>query len=222
MLERWALRELLQQPVEIRGIFAPRELRMAQIEIGEGYPGRDIRQRIGLSVAPRLVAEIAAHRLDGHVHSALVSIKRLGTLLPLRTQRFEPRADRGIHQSVAERLPALDQDALTRRFWNQATHRTNQVDVLDDDARIEEIGAVLEHEHRHLAERIMIADDAVVRPRILLDQRVFDLFFGERDAHFASVRTGLRCEEFHYGVRDASADYSNAPALLRAGRRTQG
>jgi len=65
-------------------------------------------------------------------------------------------------------------------------------------ARIEQGPAVVENQHRHLAEGIEAGRDRIRLPRIVVLELVVDLFFCEHDAHLACERAGKRADQFHF------------------------
>src|SRR5581483_3447274 len=96
------------------------------------------------------------------------------------------------------------------------------VDVFDDDARVEEVRAVVEHEHRDLAERAVRVDRVVAFPWRGFDDLVIDPLLRQRDAHLAGVWTGGRGNQLQHGRRTARGGRTKsiaAPRVPRRGRR---
>ena len=83
----------------------------------------------------------------------------LAALLLGRPRRFAHDRHRGVADAVGQRFPALDRDALPAGLRNQPRYRAYRVEVFDDHARVVERRAVVEHQHRHLAERIVRRHD---------------------------------------------------------------
>src|SRR6185503_7618665 len=92
-------------------------------------------------------------------------------------------------------------DAIAQVFGDQLADGRLAVEELDDDARIEERGAVVEHERGDLAQRVVRVDRVLGRLHVDQLELALDLLFGEHDAHFARVRAGESGEELHEGAR---------------------
>jgi hypothetical protein len=172
---------------------------VAQVEVAERAAGRDVGERPRFAVAPRLVAELAREFRDAFVDLAPLARDPFVAL-----QRGGPPAldhDRRcrVADAVGERFPLLDGDALARRLRDQPRHRAHEVDVLDDDARIVEMRAVVEDQHRQLAERVVRVQRVAGCPARRLDRLVLDLLFGEHDAHLARIRARRRSDQFQHG-----------------------
>ena len=192
---------------------------MAQVEVAERASGRDVGERI----APRRCTTPC--RSSSRASSATPAIDLL-----LAGARSSPcsaawpaacaraRSPRRVADAVGQRFPALDRDALPVGLRNEPRHRAHRVEVFDDHARVEQARAVVQHQHRHLAQRIVRVDRIVRRPTARPRQHlIFDLLFGERDAHLAHIGTRRRCDQLEHGqafLREARRKIiaSRAPA----------
>ena len=104
---------------------------------------------------------------------------------------LQPDQHRGIEQAISQRLPAAHIDAFTATRRNQAVDRGEGIEVLDDDAGIEDGRAVIDDQAGHLGEGVELADAAVRRPDIFGLVAVLDLLLGHHDAHLAHERAGV-------------------------------
>jgi hypothetical protein len=106
-----------------------------------------------------------------------------------------------VTHAVGERFPAPHRDALAVVLRNQPRDGRGVVEELDDDARIVERRAVIEHQRRDLAQRIVRVDRVLDRLHVDPFDFAVDALLGEDDAHFAREGAGRRGEEFHGGRR---------------------
>ena len=163
-------------------------------------------------MAPRALAELARELGNAFVDLAPLALDPFVALQIRRPAPLDDDRRRRIADAVGERFPFLDGDPLPRRLGNQPRHRAHEVDVFDDDARVVQMRAVVEDQHRQLAERVPGVHRIAGRPPGRLDHLVLDLLFGERDAHLARVRTRLRGDQFQHELREevrrAGTNYS--------------
>ena len=123
---------------------APVELGVTQVEIAERATRRDVRQRVTSRRDTTRVAELARQFGDAFADLAALAIDPFVALQVRRTAPFDDDRRRCIADAVGQRFPFLDGDALPCGLRNEARYRAHQVDVLDDDARIVEMRAVVE------------------------------------------------------------------------------
>src|SRR5688500_2690163 len=138
---------------------------MAEVQVAEHAAGRDVRERIRLAIAPRAVAELATHLGEARGELALLALDRLRALLLRGAPALHDDRARRIAHAVGERFPAPYDDALARGLGNQARHRTDVVEIFDDDTRIVERDVVVEHQDGNLAERIEARHVGIRSPR---------------------------------------------------------
>src|ERR1700724_1980222 len=65
--------------------------------------------------------------------------------------------DRGIHDAVGERLQAQRREARLGLGRNDAAAAREMIEIFEDDAGVEQHEAVVEHERRDLAERVLLS-----------------------------------------------------------------
>jgi len=110
---------------------------------------------------------------------------------------FQPRQQGGVEQAVAQRFPGAHLDPLAARRRNELAHRRQRVDVLDDHARIENRFTTVQHQARHLAQRVAL-EDGVAVPDIFQHELVVELLLGHHHAHLAHVGAGKGSDQFHH------------------------
>jgi hypothetical protein len=127
-------------------------------------------------------------------------------LVRLAARVLETDEHGGIEQPVGQRLPAAHVDALPACRRDEALDRREVVEVFDDHARIEDRGAVVEHQTRDLARRIGLRDRGLRRPDVFSLVAVLDALFGENDPNLADVRTGVGADQLHDNGRRPGDD----------------
>src|SRR5882672_9634090 len=195
--ERRALAQLGEMPREIDLILPPVHLGIAEIEPARAHAHGDIAERVAVPRAPGLVAQLRVHRRQPGAYLAHLAIGPGGVTQLRLALVLQARGDPGVEHAVGKRFPAPHLDALARVGGNQPQQRRGAVEEGDDDARVEKGRAVVEHQHRHLSERIEIRRDRVGLPRIVDRELVLDLLLREHDADLARERTGERTDELH-------------------------
>jgi hypothetical protein len=118
-----------------------------------------------------------------------------------RTAALDDDRSGRVADAVGQRLPFLDGDALAGGLGNEPRHRTHEVYVLDDDARVVDLRAVVEDQHWQLAERIVGVHRIARVPCGHLEHLAFDLFLREHDAHLAGERARPGCDQLEHGRR---------------------
>ena len=79
----------------------------------------------------------------------------------------------------------------------QASDRTGEVQIFDDDARVEQRGVIVQHQHRNLAQRIEFRDTGRSVARGINYEFVINTLLRQHDANFAAVWAGRRCNQLH-------------------------
>ena len=108
-----------------------------------------------------LAARPARHRRHRRIDPAQLAVDpglaALPSLRPAQVCSRRARID-GVEHAVGQRLPGAHLGAFAATLGHQLAHRRQRIEVLDDDARIEQRLAAFHHQTRHLAERIGFED----------------------------------------------------------------
>ena len=168
-------------------------------EPAEAAAERDVGERVAPAVAPRAALDLLRHLLAAAAHARELLVAPILAALLRVPHRLVAHQQPGVEHAVGERLPAAHGNTVAHVFRDQAADRRRVVEKLDDDARIVERRAVVEHERGDLAERVVGIDRVVDRGNVDRLQLAFDFLLGEDDAHLARVRAGGRGEELHAG-----------------------
>src|SRR3546814_6506394 len=94
-----------------------------------------------------------------------------------------------VENPVGYGFPAFRRGAVAALLGNQAANGRECIQVLDDDARIEQAAIVVHDEARYFAQRIVSRYLRVVGPHVFENEFVIELFFHHDDAYFAYIRS---------------------------------
>src|SRR5689334_11828912 len=184
---------------------------MAQVKVAERATRRDVGERIALAMAPRAITQLARQLCHAFADLAPLPVDPFVALEMRRTPALDDDRRRRVANTVRQGFPFLDGDPLSSRLGNEPRYRTDEIDVLDDDARIVQMRAVVENEHRQLAERVVRVNGIAGIPRRRGDDLVLDLLFRERDANLPRIGTRRGGDQFQHGRRcGAGGQYADA------------
>ena len=137
------------------------------------------------------VAQLTRHFVNGSGHLRQLTLDLIGAGLGfVGACVFHACSQRGVAHAIGQSFPALDRDAIARRFRDQPVHGRQAVEVFNDDARVEQSGTVVHDQRRNFTERIDL--DELLRNAVGVGffQIKIQFFFGSDHAHFTRIWTG--------------------------------
>src|SRR3546814_20650826 len=93
-----------------------------------------------------------------------------------------------VENPVGYGFPAFRRGAVAALLGNQAANGRECIQVLDDDARIEQAAIVVHDEARYFAQRIVSCYLRVVGPHVFEKEFVIVLFLYYDQSHFEYIR----------------------------------
>ena len=164
--ERGSFEQPLVQSIQVGKLRTPIELGAAQIQIAQGTAHSDVSQgevdahteRLGVVGAFfGLGAEAVVHERQGAHHLVVLAGDPVfAAMLGVADGIFYMHCRCGLGHAIGNGFPALGGRAVAAGLRQQAADRRQSVQVLDDDAGVEQAAAVVHDEAGHFAQRVVL------------------------------------------------------------------